>query len=127
MSRKNFIKNSFFALLAASAFFSGCSKKEDEPALKITFADNVTETKASSYNIRGTIKSINGLQKVIVEKVYMSAEEDETIAEITEFDNPKEYHFQIPVSVAKYTIIRFTPTDVKGNSTISSFIFTIGI
>ena len=126
MNRKNFLRKTFFALLAASFIFCGCSKKEDEPILKLTFADDISETKASSYNIRGTIESINGLQKVMIEKVYLSDTEDELIDEITDFENPKEYHFQVPVSVTKFTTIRFTATDVKGNSIVKSFFFTTG-
>ena len=113
-------------LLALSIIFCGCSKKDKEPDFEIIFANNITETEAKSYNVDVTIKSLNGLQKVLIEKVYLSAAENETIDEITVFDNPKEYRFQMAISVERYTIIRFTPTDTKGNSWVSSFTFKYG-
>ena len=114
------------ALLYMAAGISGCGKK-DEKLLgpKITFANDIEETTAKSYNIDVTITSSDGLVKVTVEKVFLSNEENEVIEEVTEFSDPKKYTFQSVISATKWTIIRFSATDKKGITTISSFTFII--
>ena len=112
------------AILFAAISFTGC-KKKDEKIIgpEITFANDITETTASSYRVSVTIASSDGLQEVIIEKIVLLRGETELIEKITDFSDPKKFTYEEMFVTNEYCIIKFTATDKKGRTNIKSFEF----